>query len=94
MEEFILIVILNAVTIEVNCTGKVVMSGGITENICEKREDFSHLLILSITLKEGHENNSTKSQTEPVVMVQNLLWAEAKGSHPSHSHCNYNLYIL
>lgn len=32
-----------------------------------------------------------KAQTEPVVMVQNLLWTEAKGSHPSLSHHYCNL---
>lgn len=46
MEEFIFILILNTVTIEVNCTGMVLVSGGITENLCEKTEDFSHLLIV------------------------------------------------
>lgn len=46
MEEFIFILLLNTVTIDINCTGMVLMSGGITENFCEKTEDFSQLLIL------------------------------------------------
>lgn len=46
MEEFVFILLLNTVTIEVKCTGMVLVSGGITENLSEKTEDFSHLLLL------------------------------------------------